>query len=543
MTVNRRPSIQKEEFRIGFRDKESGLGSYWQFGSVYYSIDDEWSVQFSPDLTSPTHNTSCSKQVTFPSKGSFPKTESFRLVWEREGEDEVNATVSLLSSSKQVSLSGCSLEGIPASLFGVEGLSSLSQAHLPPFSPPSPPFPPPLPLPIAYNQGCFITGPLSNFKSIPYAYSSANLPGIRGLSLSVWVNRTTSKEGDRLLEFYNSSENRFSLLFENGGVIYSVRKNGTSYDATASSSLFNDNQWTHIGLIHYSNETAVIYLNGEETGRNDGIPIQTDDYPKNRMGYIGRSKYGSPDLIFSGQMKDMIMFDYALTQDVLSEVRKGEGGDEFARVSVARTWCSPSSSPPLPPPPPRYPFQSGSWKEVDFTKDVETYNDCSHATYSVSQGGSSIRGVNHTTCSKYLMCQQGFSINSNLEGYTHIRFKQQFLGAVSIFRLRNRGIVINQSILESFDIVYGEEDATPCSIRDDRQNKEYGCFFQSSYLPRRSFWGYSVGNYLLPSSPKTEATITLSRKNDEVFNISTQLQCGSFDAGWTYSGVKVWVPS
>ena len=116
--------------------------------------------------------------------------------------------------------------------------------------------------------------------------------------------------------------------------------------------------WTHVAVVQSRTGDATtgpakIYWDGVEVASTESM-----NFPLlvSRSGlYVGKSHW--PDPMFTGSMRDLLIWDVALTTAELDAVRLGGGlpTSTAPLVSMMRTWCGaappPSPPPPSPPPP------------------------------------------------------------------------------------------------------------------------------------------------------------------------------------------------
>ena len=77
-----------------------------------------------------------------------------------------------------------------------------------------------------------------------------------------------------------------------------------------------EDEWTHVAVT-LGNNTATLYVNGEEAATTGGITIKPSDF-KPKVNYIGKSMY--PDPLFNGMIDEFSIFGYALDSDEIQDV-------------------------------------------------------------------------------------------------------------------------------------------------------------------------------------------------------------------------------
>ncbi|MDX2548083.1 family 43 glycosylhydrolase [Streptomyces sp. WI04-05B] len=93
-------------------------------------------------------------------------------------------------------------------------------------------------------------------------------------------------------------------------------------------------EWQHVTVtLDGATETAILYVNGAETARVNGVTIKPSelyDASKDYSGYIGKSLY-SPDPYFGGEVDDFRIYNRALTPSEVLEL----GGNTTGIAAVA----------------------------------------------------------------------------------------------------------------------------------------------------------------------------------------------------------------
>eukprot|EP00900_Chrysochromulina_parva_P016941 jgi/Chrpa1/25248/Chrysochromulina_OHIO_Genome00025752-RA len=131
----------------------------------------------------------------------------------------------------------------------------------------------------------------------------------------------------------------------------------------SSASSFPANVWTHVAVVQSRASLtatygpAQIYWNGVSVATTASfrfpLPVSRSNL------WVGKSNWGSYHPMFTGQMKDLLVWDVALSPAQLDGVRLGGGlpSTPAPLISMMRTWCgaAPPPSPPLLPPPPPSP--------------------------------------------------------------------------------------------------------------------------------------------------------------------------------------------
>ncbi|KOO53374.1 calcium binding hemolysin, partial [Chrysochromulina tobinii] len=136
-------------------------------------------------------------------------------------------------------------------------------------------------------------------------------------------------------------------------MLYRVYHMDTASNLYASPASFTPNVWTHVAVVQSRASLtdtygpAQIYWNGVSVATTASMRFPL---PVSRSNlYVGKSAW-SIDPMFTGQMKDLLVWDVALSQAELDAVRLGGGlpGTTAPLISSMRTWCG-AAPPPSPP--------------------------------------------------------------------------------------------------------------------------------------------------------------------------------------------------
>ena len=182
-----------------------------------------------------------------------------------------------------------------------------------------------------------------------------------GFTLSSWVYRTrTDRSWDRVIDFGNGQLDGIIVAFNSeasSGMSHDVKEVSTASHLSASSATFPANVWTHVAVVQSrasladTSGPAQIYWNGVSVATTASMrfpPSVGRSYL-----YVGKSIWGDFDPMFTGQMKDLLVWDVALSPAQLDGVRLGGGlpNTTAPLISLMRSWCGAAPPPPPPPPP------------------------------------------------------------------------------------------------------------------------------------------------------------------------------------------------
>eukprot|EP00900_Chrysochromulina_parva_P007009 jgi/Chrpa1/16309/Chrysochromulina_OHIO_Genome00025130-RA len=180
---------------------------------------------------------------------------------------------------------------------------------LPPSLPPAPP--------CAVDGAYTFTGAATSF--LMATSRTGIVGGGLGFTLCAWVYRTrTGSYYDRLIDFVNGAyEDNIILNFYGSQMQYYVTHGRSSLSLYASSApSFPANVWTHVAVVQSRASLtdtygpAQIYWNGASVATTSSMRFPL---PVSRSNlYVGKSN-NPVDPMFTGQMKDLLVWDAALS--------------------------------------------------------------------------------------------------------------------------------------------------------------------------------------------------------------------------------------
>eukprot|EP00900_Chrysochromulina_parva_P013059 jgi/Chrpa1/21754/Chrysochromulina_OHIO_Genome00027255-RA len=235
----------------------------------------------------------------------------------------------------------------------------------PPSPPPPSPSPPPPSLPPSPPPAppCAVDGEYTFNGTAPSYLTATSRTGIvgggLGFTLCAWVYRTrTGPSWERVFDFGSGAPADNIVLSFQSPMAYQVYHGSAFSELSASPPSFPAYVWTHVAVVQSrasladTNGPAQIYWDGASVATTSSMRFPL---PVSRSNlYVGKSAW-SADPMFTGQMKDLLVWDVALSPAQLDAVRRGSGlpSTPAPLISMMRTWCG--AAPPSPPSPPPYP--------------------------------------------------------------------------------------------------------------------------------------------------------------------------------------------
>ncbi|MFJ4525519.1 LamG domain-containing protein [Streptomyces sp. NPDC088810] len=92
---------------------------------------------------------------------------------------------------------------------------------------------------------------------------------------------------------------------------YAITAGGGGAEQRIDAGPLPADRWVHVAVA-YGSGTAVLYVDGRETGRNTGVTVELRNFGNHiRAAYIGRSQY--PDPYLKGAVDDFRVHGRTLT--------------------------------------------------------------------------------------------------------------------------------------------------------------------------------------------------------------------------------------
>ncbi len=151
----------------------------------------------------------------------------------------------------------------------------------------------------------------NDYVSLP----SGVVDGLTDFTISAWVYPDIVSDWSRVFDFgTGTSVNMF--LTPSNGWSHTVRFAITTSGAGAEQVINGDDElpaagaWTHVAVTLDGN-TGILYVNGDEVGRNSSMSLTPDSLGVTTNNYIGRSQY--PDPYLNGHVDDFRIYSSALS--------------------------------------------------------------------------------------------------------------------------------------------------------------------------------------------------------------------------------------
>lgn len=183
---------------------------------------------------------------------------------------------------------------------------------------------------VSYKEGLF--NKAAYFSKDAYISLPAGVvSSLSDFTISAWVNPDTISGWMRVFDFGTGTRKYMFLTLENGSgnAVYAITDNYSGAEQKISAaSPFKKGVWTHIAITQSGN-TAVMYANGTEIGRNGNMSLNPSSLGSTNLNYLAKSQYSDP--YFNGCIDDFRIYDTALSADEIAELA-GEANSGIASV-------------------------------------------------------------------------------------------------------------------------------------------------------------------------------------------------------------------
>lgn len=149
------------------------------------------------------------------------------------------------------------------------------------------------------------------------------LKGQSAYTVSFWVRLNANAQWTRLFNF-GSDANRSMYVTSRddaGHLRYSIKNAGNDEYHIHTSATMETGKWYHIALTQ-SGQTGILYLNGEEVGRNNSLPCNAADLGTLSANYFGRPLSNAPYV--NGSFDEIRIYHTALDPELIQMLAQTE---------------------------------------------------------------------------------------------------------------------------------------------------------------------------------------------------------------------------
>ncbi|MEX2091931.1 MAG: LamG-like jellyroll fold domain-containing protein, partial [Pirellulales bacterium] len=198
-------------------------------------------------------------------------------------------------------------------------------------------------------SGTLVNGPLlaagvdGNAVDLDGSNDHVRLPngvvnGLTKTTIATWVRLDSLVNWTRIFDFgTGTSVNMF--LTPRSGITslpaFAITTSGSGGEQRINSSVaISVAAWTHVAVT-LSGSTGVLYINGVEVGRNNGMTLTPSSLGATTQNYLGRSQYADPYL--NGRVDDFRIYDDALSAAEVALLATPPAGAGSISLAAAET--------------------------------------------------------------------------------------------------------------------------------------------------------------------------------------------------------------
>lgn len=178
---------------------------------------------------------------------------------------------------------------------------------------------------ISYTDGCL--GTSAYFSNNAYLSLPQNIMSdVNDFTISAWVKPDEILSWSRVFDFGSGTSQYMFLTLSNGSqTVFAITSNNSANEQKITAPIaFKPGEWTHIAVTKSGN-SAVMYADGIEVGRNDNMTLSPSSLGNTANNYIAKSQYNDP--YYKGCIDDFRIYKRALSsteiQEVAGEVNNG----------------------------------------------------------------------------------------------------------------------------------------------------------------------------------------------------------------------------
>jgi hypothetical protein len=143
--------------------------------------------------------------------------------------------------------------------------------------------------------------------------------GMESLSICAWVKPDKLDRWARIFDFGNGRDSYMFLTPTDGKVLkFAIRSPGSpSEQAVSGRAPLRAGEWQHVAVT-LSGNIVILYVNGEEVGRNPEFTLKPSSLGNTQRNYIGKSQ--SDNSYLSGMVEDFTIFGAALSAEEIKRI-------------------------------------------------------------------------------------------------------------------------------------------------------------------------------------------------------------------------------
>jgi hypothetical protein len=198
---------------------------------------------------------------------------------------------------------------------------------------------------VSYQDG--IIGKSAYFSNSSYAsLPEGIMSDMTDFTISTWVKPDTVSTWARVFDFGTGTSKYMFLTLSNGSnTVFAITNNGSGSEQKITAPIaFSADKWTHIAITKSGN-TAIMYADGVEVGRNESMTLSPSSLGSTDKNYLAKSQYDDP--YFEGCIDDFRIYSTALSADEIVDIY-GEVNNDIKSIADTNIEVTANSELSLP---------------------------------------------------------------------------------------------------------------------------------------------------------------------------------------------------
>jgi hypothetical protein len=179
------------------------------------------------------------------------------------------------------------------------------------------PTPPPQSQDPVWSGGPYTLDGVDDYVDVPDNITA----DIYDFTVAAWVNLNSVDTWSRIFDFGRDTTYNMFLTpsSDTGAIRFTITTTGNSDEQQINGSgTVSTGSWQYVAVVKNGN-TGILYMNGNETGRNSNMTLRPADLGNTVNNYIGRSQYAD-DPYLNGSVDDFFIYNRPLSSSEISSL-------------------------------------------------------------------------------------------------------------------------------------------------------------------------------------------------------------------------------